>query len=184
MARGDAQRAALLAEREWLAEFVRAAEGHPLLSEFEALFVHDIRVTHVTGVGVVRWKPREEVHGVSPRRVSNKQAEIIRAIWAKVEIEPRDAQDDALSGDGPRYWMDEADEALRSTVEAYILGAEMDDGEVAALRAYFRRYIDALPGIQHKLEVGELRGSMEFMRTRSDIEDWLGRALRAGINPL
>jgi hypothetical protein len=182
MARGDAQRATLLAEREWLAEFVRAAEGHPLLSGFEARFVHDVRVQYVTGQGSTRRDG--EVTSVNPHRVSKRQAEIIREIWEKVKIEPSDARDDALSDDGPRYWMDEPDEILRSTVEAYILGADVDGGEVAALRAYFRQYVGALRIDHHRPEIIELRGSIDFLHARPDVEDWLARALAAGINPL
>ena len=84
MPKSDQQALLLLAEGEWLREFVLTAEGHPLLSSWEAYFVRDIRTIWVAGV--IR------------KRVSKKQAQVIRQIWEKVQIEPRDAYEDALIG--------------------------------------------------------------------------------------
>jgi hypothetical protein len=68
-------------QREWLREVVTAAEGHPILTPREARFVHDIRVKYVEGPDY--------------RRISDRQAEVMRRIQRKVEPEPDAAWEDA-----------------------------------------------------------------------------------------
>lgn len=164
-----------MAEREWLAEFVRAAEGHPALTSYEARFVQNIRI---------KW-----VGGLRQRRVSNKQAAVIREIWAKVEIEPRDAAEAALNRKPlvaglPDYWMDATDNVLRAAGETWLLGGELDGEEIAALRAYLCQWIEA-PGWDYRAEdISELREAVSKLPDQDAIRDWLHRASDAGIEPL
>lgn len=82
----------------------------------------------------------------------------------------------------PNFWMFETSGVLRPAVHAYLTGAPMNDGQIAALRAYFRQWIGA-PGFDGP-GVETLRQGVDGLTTRVAIRDWLDRAAEEGIDPL
>lgn len=88
------RRLELLAEQEWLREFVRMAEGHPILSASETAFVQGIRVTYLAGDYAYR--------------VSDKQRAMILDIWIRTKPEPDGAWEDAqwAAAAEPPEWSD------------------------------------------------------------------------------
>jgi len=70
---------------------------------------------------------------------------------------------------------------LRPAVEAYLLtDLPMTVGQVAAMRAYLRQWIEA----PDWLCVDDLRAAVNGLHSRERIDDWLARALEVGIDPL
>jgi DNA transposition AAA+ family ATPase len=78
--------------------------------------------------------------------------------------------------------MHETSGVLRPAVLAYFAGGIMTDGEVAAMRAYLRQWIDA-PAWQGE-DVQELRDAIDGLTSRERIDAWLLAADRVGIDPL
>jgi len=82
----------------------------------------------------------------------------------------------------PGYWMNETSGVLRPAVEAYLRGDPLDDGQIAALRAYFRQWIAgpwaADPGLD------KLRESVDGLTSRRAIVRWLDLAMEENIDPL
>ena len=82
----------------------------------------------------------------------------------------------------PGYWMNETSGVLRPAVEAYLRGGPLDDGQIAALRAYFRQWIAGPwaegPGIE------ELRDGIDGLTSRAVISRWLALAMDENIDPL
>lgn len=81
----------------------------------------------------------------------------------------------------PGYWMDETSGALRPAVEAYLNGQEMTVGQIGAMRAYFRQWMDAPTWAGDLLQ---LRADIEKLTDRRAINEWLNTALELGIDPL
>ena len=81
----------------------------------------------------------------------------------------------------PGYWMNETSGVLRPAVEAYLRGDPLDDGQIAALRAYFRQWMAgpwAGPGIQ------KLRDGIDGLTSRRAIVRWLDLAMDENIDLL
>ena len=79
------------------------------------------------------------------------------------------------------YWMHETSGVLRPAVEAYLSGRPMTEDQIAAMRAYLRRWIYA-PGWDG--EIDELRERIEGLISRKAITAWLDDAGAIGIDPL
>lgn len=82
----------------------------------------------------------------------------------------------------PGYWMNETSGVLRPAVEAYLRGEALTPGNIAAIRAYLRQWMNAPawfgPGI------AELQQGVDGLTSRAAIRAWLDRALELGIDPL
>ena len=77
--------------------------------------------------------------------------------------------------------MNETSGVLRPAVEAYLRGGPLDDGQIAALRAYFRQWIAGPwegPGIE------KLRDGIDGLTSRRAIVRWLDLAMKENIDPL
>lgn len=84
-----------------------------------------------------------------------------------------------MSVDGaPDYWMN----VLRPAVKAYLERDELTPAEIAALRAYFRQWINA-PAFVGK-DVEALRKRVDGLTSRQAIKAWLNAAIDAGVDPL
>jgi hypothetical protein len=82
----------------------------------------------------------------------------------------------------PGYWMNETSGVLRPAIERYLIDREhLTDSEIAALRAYFRQWMegDFQGGVADLL-----RAKVDVIKTTQDIEAWLWLAMEAGIDPL
>lgn len=82
----------------------------------------------------------------------------------------------------PGYWRNEVSGVLVPVVEKYLRAEELDEQEVAAMRAYLRQWVRA-PAWRGPAVYG-LIDSVERIKTTSDVTDWLADALDAGIDPL
>jgi hypothetical protein len=85
--------------------------------------------------------------------------------------------------DAPGYWMHETTGVLRPAVEAYLLDEPMTSGQIATMRAYLRQWIMA-PGWVAGPVIDQLRGMVDFLTTREEIDRWMGIAMDEGIDPL
>lgn len=83
----------------------------------------------------------------------------------------------------PGYWMHETTGVLRPAVEAYLGGGAMTDEQIAAMRAYFRQWINA-PAWNGDEVVDQLRERVNQLTSRSKINAWLLDAEVCGIDPL
>jgi hypothetical protein len=81
----------------------------------------------------------------------------------------------------PGYWTHETSGVLRPVIEDYLNGRPLTPRQIAAMRAYLRQWMQG-PWQGPMIDV--LRTQVEEITTRADIEDWLDRALDAGIDPL
>jgi hypothetical protein len=82
----------------------------------------------------------------------------------------------------PGYWVDETSGALRPAVAAYLNRRKMTAVEIAAVRAYFRQWIEN--GDWKGAEIETLRRDVDLIDCRAAIDRWLAAALRVGIDPL
>lgn len=82
----------------------------------------------------------------------------------------------------PGFWVNETSGVLAPAILAYLNGAPMTSGEIAAMRAYLRQWIGA--PCWRGTFISELRESVDSLDTRRKISDWLDAALDAGIDPL
>lgn len=85
----------------------------------------------------------------------------------------------------PFYWMNETSGRLRPAIEAYLKGAALDDGQIAAIRAYLRQWINA--PVWHGPAINDLRAGIDGLVSRQAIHDWLDEAAEAAeaeIDPL
>jgi hypothetical protein len=80
------------------------------------------------------------------------------------------------------YWMNETSGVLRPAVEAYLRGDPLDDGQIAALRAYFRQWIAGPWGESPGIE--KLRDGIDGLTSRRAIVRWLDLAMEENIDPL
>lgn len=83
--------------------------------------------------------------------------------------------------------MNESSGVLRPAIEAYLSGGEMTPAHIAAMRAYLRQWItspdwDLNPYGSEAL--AGLRDMIDSLHSRPQIENWLCKALDAGIDPL
>lgn len=86
-----------------------------------------------------------------------------------------------MSGRVPGYWMHETSGVLRPAVEAYLNDLPMTDGQIVAMRAYLRQWING--GFRGPI-VEELRERIDSLTTQHAIKSWLTRADYAGVDPL
>ena len=84
---------------------------------------------------------------------------------------------------GPGYWMNETSGVLVPAVERYLEGQKLSDKDIAALRAYFRQWINS-PVWADSEGVGALKTSIDGLLDRNSINKWLKNALDLGIDPL
>lgn len=84
----------------------------------------------------------------------------------------------------PGYWMHETSGVLKPAVEAYLINyrAPLSPEHCAALRAYFRQWINAPAFIGPGIE--RLRAAVDGLTSREAINQWLRDALDEGIDPL
>jgi hypothetical protein len=78
--------------------------------------------------------------------------------------------------------MNETSGILRPAVEAYLQGDAMTNGQIAAMRAYLRQWINA--SVWTGREVRFLRKAIDDLTSREAISSWLAIAEQAGIDPL
>lgn len=84
--------------------------------------------------------------------------------------------------DVPGYWMHETSGVLRPAIMAYLLDKPMTDEQVATMRAYLRQWINA--PTWRGPDVDELRRGIDALTSCEAIDEWISRALDAGIDPL
>lgn len=82
----------------------------------------------------------------------------------------------------PGYWMNETSGVLKPALEAYLRDDPLDDGQIAALRAYLRQWIMA-PAWKGA-GVPRLRASIDGLTSRQAIHEWLAVAAELNIDPL
>jgi hypothetical protein len=82
----------------------------------------------------------------------------------------------------PGYWMNETGPALQPAVKAYLKHEPLDDGQIAAIRAYLRQWIDA--PVWHGPAINDLRAGIDGLTSRQAIRQWLDEAAEAEIDPL
>lgn len=88
----------------------------------------------------------------------------------------------------PGYWINEVSGVLRPAIEAYLKAVtepdapEMTGEQIAAVRAYFRQWIEV--GNWHGPMIDVLRTQVNELTTSRDITRWLDRAMDEGIDPL
>jgi len=82
----------------------------------------------------------------------------------------------------PGFWPDETSGVLRPAIYAYLRGFELRPEQVAAIRAYFRQWVNR--GDFRGPEIDGLRDAVDSLHSRAQIETWLRKALDAGIDPL
>lgn len=88
-----------------------------------------------------------------------------------------------MNDDGtPGYWRYEASGVLAPAIKAYLERKPLTDQHIAALRAYFRQWINA-PAFQGK-DVEELRQRIDGLTGKKAIDRWLDDAIKAGVDPL
>jgi len=78
--------------------------------------------------------------------------------------------------------MHEMSGVLRPAVEAYLVGDPMSAKQIAAMRAYLRQWIEA--PVWDGVNVEILRLSVDCIRSRGDVANWLALAESDGIDPL
>jgi hypothetical protein len=91
----------------------------------------------------------------------------------------------------PCYWTDEVTGELAPAVRAYLQGKQLSSKYVGALRTYFQQWIQSRvwdmnthATIESRRAVGKLRNSVETIQSASDVNHWLGAAIRLGLSPL
>jgi hypothetical protein len=77
--------------------------------------------------------------------------------------------------------MNETSGILRPAVEAYLTGQPMTDGQIAAMRAYFRQWVEGFP---IDAMMAELKIKVDGVVSREAISMWLYDAVELGIDPL
>lgn len=82
----------------------------------------------------------------------------------------------------PGYWRNETSGVLAPAVKAYLEGDELTPQEIAALRGYFRQWVNAPAFVGADVEA--LRTQVDGLTSRQAIERWLDKAIDAGIDPL
>ena len=82
----------------------------------------------------------------------------------------------------PGYWMNETSGVLAPAVMAYLEGIPMNPLEIAAMRAYFRQWVQG--DFRGGEDLEALRRGVDAIATREDIDAWLDAALELGIDPL
>jgi hypothetical protein len=82
----------------------------------------------------------------------------------------------------PGYWRNETSGVLAPVVERYLHGGQLDQDEVAIMRAYLRQWVGA--AAFYGPDIIELRQRVNLLQTHSQLRAWLADALDAGIDPL
>jgi hypothetical protein len=72
--------------------------------------------------------------------------------------------------------------AFRGDAKAYLKHEPLDDGQIAAIRAYLRQWIDA--PVWHGPAINDLRAGIDGLTSRQAIRQWLDEAAEAEIDPL
>lgn len=75
--------------------------------------------------------------------------------------------------------MYETSGVLAGAVEAYLHGEAMTRGDIAAMRAYLRQWMDG-----PWADAGDLRERIDHITTRASLAAWLADAMELGIDPL
>jgi hypothetical protein len=83
----------------------------------------------------------------------------------------------------PKFWMYETSGVLRPVIETYLHGEQLTRTQIATMRAYLRQWIFSPvwgggPGLE------KLRGHIDTIQSRADIDRWLTDATDEGIDPL
>jgi hypothetical protein len=86
-------------------------------------------------------------------------------------------------GSTAHYWMNETSGVLRPAVTAYFNGDSLTVYQIAVLRAYLSQWIMD-PHWQPTANLGLLRSTVPYLRTRQDLDRWIDTALEDGIEPL
>jgi hypothetical protein len=93
--------------------------------------------------------------------------------------------------DAPKYWRSETGDELKAAVIAYIRRQALTLRQIQLISAYLMQWIcspvwDANPtmGAADRAALRELRNSARLLRSRADIDAWIGAALNEGIDPL
>jgi hypothetical protein len=82
---------------------------------------------------------------------------------------------------GPGFWMHETTGVLRPAIEAYLIGRPITDAQIAAIRAYCRQWMEG----EFVGEVAdELRATIDGLTSRKALDEWMRKAMLAGIDPL
>ena len=91
----------------------------------------------------------------------------------------------------PGYWMYETSGRLRPAVEAYLRNETLDAGQILALKAYLRQWINATTWDENpfmdvlaQCRLRTLRQEVNAITSRDDISDWLAEAVAFGMDPL
>lgn len=82
----------------------------------------------------------------------------------------------------PLYWMNEITGNLALSVKRYLSGAELTQSDVTMLCAYLTEWIEA-PCWNDGEEVNGLRDLVGSLTTRQQIDLWVERAQRIGLDP-
>ena len=82
---------------------------------------------------------------------------------------------------GPGYWMHETSGILKPAVERYLKGQELNESDIAVLRAYLRQWI--YQGVWRGADIEQLRSMVEGLVSRDAIHKWSNLACDAGIDP-
>lgn len=85
-----------------------------------------------------------------------------------------------MSG-GIGYWRTETSGVLRPAVASLLAGVDLSGEQIAALRAYFRQWMNGPwqgPGI------AQLREDIDNLTTREAIMEWLDYADTCGVDPI
>jgi hypothetical protein len=91
----------------------------------------------------------------------------------------------------PCDWTDEITGQLARAVLLYLQGQQLSRGEIGALRAYFRQWIQARVWdmnnhamIENRRSLSKLRARVQNIWSADDICQWLHGAMKLGLDPL
>jgi hypothetical protein len=80
----------------------------------------------------------------------------------------------------PGYWMNEVSGLLEPVVRKYLNNQDLNQTEVALMRAYLRQWVNATGFV----DVADLRARVDSLTTTDAIREWLADAYDTGIDPL
>jgi hypothetical protein len=82
-----------------------------------------------------------------------------------------------------QYWMAEATGVLRPVLAAYFNNEDLSVYQIAVMRAYLSQWIMD-PRWADTANLGLLRSTVPYLKTRQDLDRWIDTALEDGIEPL
>jgi hypothetical protein len=85
--------------------------------------------------------------------------------------------------EAPGYWMNETGGVLQPAVRAYLAGEQLNETQIAAIRAYLRQWVMA-PAFEGGEDLEALRQRVDGLNSRAAIAAWLAAADELGIDPL